>query len=230
LAALALAPAIVQAQVEAAQLREADVQHGKVAARAIGGSVSSPTLEVESAAVTVTLPSGKPYPGYLISAYEPESGLSWWTFQGAGPGDPEDRISNLPAGLTFFVSEREIVGVELGTAPPALWVLRSGARAASLEAGRERAIEQLVSSARRIEQGTARWMRTVSLMGALPRDFYYQVDRAMPPLELTVTSIARRPGGWTVSLEGREGRKAEVLVDELFVLEGARELTPPPES
>ena len=205
------------------ELREGDVQRGIVAAAPIGVKEANQALEVESAAIKVTLPSGEHYPGYLITAYEPESRLFWWTFQGAGPGDPDDRIGSLPAGLTFFVSDNEILGVELGTAPPALWILRSASRAESLADGRRAALAQVGSSARRIQEGTARWMRVVSLASALPRDFYHHPEHARPRLELTVTSIERRPGGWKVTLEGRSGRTAEVLLNELLVIEAAEE-------
>ena len=223
--ALILTAGLARAEGGIVELRESDVQRGRFAAAPIGAATDGRPLEVESAALTVALPSGEPYPGYLITAYEPESRLFWWILQGAGPGDPEDRIRNLPARLNFFVSDTEIVGLALETPPPALWILRSASRADSLAEGRRLALAQVAASARRIQDGTASWMRMVSLANTLPRDFYYQPDHAMPLLELTVTSMERRPQGWKVELEGREGRTAEVVLDDLFVLQGAEETT-----
>jgi hypothetical protein len=221
--ALALATDGALAQEGIVQMRETDVQRGTVAAQPIGAATSSPLLEIGSAALAVRLPSGEPYTGYLITAHQPASRLFWWTLQGAGPGDPENRIENPPAHLTFFASETEILGVELGRAPPSLWILRSATRVDSFDEGLRQAMAEVAAAARSIEQGTARWMRTVSLARVLPSDFYYQPGDAMPALEMRVTAIARRPGGWMVTLAGREGRAARVLLDDLFVLESAEE-------
>lgn len=216
------------AQEDIVTLSKEGMQRGTLAAKSIEGSGASPALEVESTPLSVTLPSGEPYRGYLITAYEPGSHLFWWTFQGASPVDPADRIANLPAHLEFFVSDREIVGIELGTAPPALWVLRSDTRVDSLEIGRKEAVVQVAKSAKSIEQGTARWMRVVSLVHELPSEFYYAPEGTMPKLDLEVASVERSGSDWLVTLKGREGRVAEVRLDDLFVLKGTRELEPEP--
>jgi len=213
---------------EVVRLMKEDVQRGTVSASSVGSPAGAPTLQVESAAMAVKLPSGKTYPSYLITAFDPSTGLFWWTIQGASSADPQDRLDHLPANLKFFVSDREIVGIELGTAPVALWILRSDTRVDSLETGRAAAVVQVAKSARGIEQGTARWMRVVSLVHALPYEFYYSPNYAMPKLEMEVTSVERSGSDWLVTLKGREGRVAEVRLDDLFVLESARELEPEP--
>lgn len=230
-AALLLLPTVSVAVEEATvQVLEDQVQRGIVAARAIGSlaakSDSGPSLVVENVPVSVSLPSGETYRGYLITAYEPTTELFWWTFQGSGKNDPEDRIANPPRRLTFFASEREIIGVELlEVVTPALLFLRSTQRVVSLEEAFETAKAQVAGSAPAIQDGTARWWRRVALTGVLPRDFYFDPNHAMPHFDVTLTSMERRGDGWTVRLEGREGRTAEVYLDELFNVEGAKETT-----
>ncbi len=229
-ASLVLGTGASAAQERTVEPIEENIQQARIAAQAIGHTIektNAPQLEVESAAINIHLPSGEPYAAYLISAYEPRSGLFWWTFQGAGRFDPEDRIANLPSDLKLFVSEREIIGVELGTAPPALWIVRSSRTFDSAARGKEDAIKAVGEQALRIQQGTARWMRSVSLANALPRDFYHDPNESRPLLELDVTGLRPDGNGWTVELKGREGRRAEVSLGPLFTLEDAREIEAP---
>lgn len=227
---LLAAPSFAEQERELATL-SADVQRDALAVRPIGGpeAADMPELQVESAVAVVKLPSGERQPVYLISAYEPDSRLFWWTFQQAWPGGPADRLANLPRGLELFVSDREIIGVQMTELPAALWILRSSARARSHEAGREDVLAKLAGFVAAVERRGQSRLREVDLVSVLPSDFYFQPNHSMPPLELSVRSFERDGAGWLVTLEGREGRVAEVRLDALFNLRGARELKPEPE-
>lgn len=194
------------------------VQRRTIAATSVPQKAAPAALEAESLLVEVPLPSGKRYPGELTLVREPRSGLFWWHFRGADASTPADRLGDVAARFAFYVSDDELVGIETAAPPPSLWCLRSTARTASLDDGRRIVLRTLARNAAALEKGTARWQRSVSLWKALPHDFYYQPLHAAPRLELAVRSIARADGGWEVGLEGREGQRARVVLDDLFNL------------
>lgn len=196
---------------------------------ALGMGGSAPTLEVHRASVGLELPSGRPCPGNLVTAYEPDSGLFWWSFYRAYPGVEDEGMGKLLTRTSFFVSDTTLLGARFSNAPPTLLLRASSTRVASHQEGRAAAMRQLTRYREAIEDGSFRWDREVPLAEALGIEFFWDIRDPMPAVNARVLSIDPVDDGFLVRLRGREGREAEVRVDPLFNRRSVREVEGEPE-
>lgn len=217
-----LALSTSRAAVGSVVVHEDDIQRGHILAKAAGLNQSEGSLSVEIAPITLDLPSGNAYEGLLIVVHDPATGIFWWAHTDAEPDRSKNHLDSLRENVSFFHSEREILSIQLGRIQPSLWLLHSTASVGSVAQARAVAIDGVAKVAASIEEGTVRWFREVNLWHALPKEFFYAPNHAMPKLEMSVASIERRPGGWSIRLHGREDKIAEVWLDDLFTLVDAR--------
>lgn len=214
---------------ETVRLDTDDIQRGTIKARSTAQDGFAPILRVESARVELTLPSGTPYAAHLTTVFDDRTGRFWWTFQGSGRSDPDDRIAHIHDRVALYVSDQEIVGAQLDTPPPSIWISRSTATAASVEKAREIALHSLGQMLAQIEDGTARFERQASLWNALPTDFIFDPNSTWLTMNASIIGIDRLRRGWQVTLESHDGQRAEVMLDELFNLVRAKVLGDPPD-
>lgn len=161
---------------------------------------------------------------HVISLYDSETGMFWWTYQRTGSQDPVDRLADFRRRFSLLVTDREILGLELATPPPQMWLLRSSLKVESQEDGERRVFAALGKRREDIRNGTDEVLHEVNLWSHFPTEFFYHPYQAMPELEVEVSSIERHESTWEIAITGREGRRARIVLDEALDLVQAEEL------
>ena len=195
---------------------------GRVEARVAGGGAV--VLDAKSQDLSFhTAGSGQPLDLHVVSLYEPESGLFWWTYRWLGRRQPEDRIDHFRRRQFILVTEREILAVETAKPPPSLRILRSTSRVDSRQQGEARMRGELVRHFDAVRGAEHPWLMSIELWDRLEADFYYQPGHTRPSLELEVTAVEPIDAGWSIELAGRSDRRARLVLDHQLGLLSAEE-------
>ena len=212
---------------------------GRIGARARDRDRSDPTGELESrvpskrAATTLRARSrlfdvrgsrGDESRARVITIFEPETQLFWWTYEWCREDEREDHIEDFGRRFTIITSETEMLALEMLAVPPSIWYRRSTEKVESLEAGEAlalRAIEQMVQDGNGLPLAR---LQSISLHGKLPPAFFFQPHHPMPPLEARIHTVDSTADGWVISILGREERAAEVELDSSMALRSVREV------
>ncbi len=116
------------------------------------------------------------------------------------------------------------MGMELLSNSFSMWWFQSAETAASLQEGEQRALNTVVAAFHSERSLPVVRLDEVKFLNHLPTDFVRVADQG--PLEARILSAKPSEEGWSITLAGRNNRRALVLLDTELGVASAREYRP----
>jgi len=209
---LLIAVAMCSSLAEATDKSMANVATGTHSFNASDGSKVSVELKTFDLA-GFNLGSEDPISLNIVTVWEPTSRLFWWTFERASSWDPQDRLASFRTKYSFLITPQEIVGMTLASYPVRLWIGRSTSVAASQQILEGKIFDRLLRRGDKVQDFQWHTLQEIELWNQLPVGFCFDPLQSSPPLEVLIENVAALPNGWEIALEGREARRASLVLD-----------------
>ncbi len=158
-------------------------------------------------------------PADILTVYEPNSSLCWWRFGLLNSTDTAGSIESLNDTYTLYLTNDKLVAFRMDA--PLLRIRESTQRATSLQDATSKALSDIAAKRSEILRGTVQWFTEVDL-SQLGRDFFARKDQAATLDPARVTGVSFVGGRWEVAIEGPNGDRLIVTLDESYRLLGTR--------
>jgi len=150
----------------------------------------------------------------VLMVYEPQSGLSWWTYRATSDHDPTDTTEYFSAASKIFVGDGKIVVFSFYN--PTLWVRQSADHHASLDQVQAAALDALSRLGEAAIDGSAHPFREVDLQDSLKANFFHRRNTPSSRPGAKLSSISQQDKQWRVVLAGPNGDQATVVLDDQY--------------
>jgi hypothetical protein len=174
--------------------------------------------ERQTARVALRLPNGKDAAAYVFMVREPQSGLHWWSYQGA---ETSALTATDDPAMEFVVAFAGDKAVGFAFATPFLGIREVQGRRNDFAAIQQAAAAEIERNLRAIQDGSMTWVREITLAGKLDREFMHLAGSAAP-VEPKVTAVTRANGRWEVTLQGPNRDTAVVTLDDQYEVVSVR--------
>ncbi len=211
-----LAMLIIMAGVsQAAQVRVVDdsARTSTLAAVTSGGKSE---VQVREMRASMTASGAAPKLFDVLVLYDPQSGLFWWSYRATSDQDSTNTTDDFSAASKVFIGDGAIVVFSFYS--PTLWVRQSSDRQSGLDQAQATALAGLASLGTAAGDGSAQLFKRVDLKGSLDADFFYRKNSASRFPSATLSSISRQGQQWRVVLNGPNGDRAIMVLDDQYSL------------
>lgn len=180
-------------------------------------------LQSQEAQVSVIFPTGKAGLLDVLTLWDPQSKLFWWTYQFSDPAHPGGIRERFLADSAVYLMKTKLVSFRGGIF---MEVTESSERCASLGEGLAHVLAVLEEKRAKVEAGDVGGSLLINLGRSLDASFVHLRGNAAPYPQPKMRQVTRVDGQWRVVLDGPNGDSAVVLLDDKYEVISAKVLPP----